>query len=359
MLPFSLHPYVYLLPTTMTSFGNSADFVLDEGLDDDEDILAFQAATSQVQSQPEEALSSPVVEASEPAPDPLENRSVIIDGLSLKASRADVNRLVNDTAIECLRLRRLESHRILRVYVKFEHAADAELALSRDGSRFMDTFVSIKPASEERWNATLPTPSAAANGMWLAWMSAKAVAEKLEHNARQLGESLEKKLQVSEKMSKIDEDFQVREKLTQVAKSTKETTSAVDEKIGFSRGVSTVLDGAGIVAKEVDENFRVGETARGMANSALRSEWASVFGKFVSGGGSKHQPGSGGQRVRLDHTFEAGNVEGSGQGNPEVQGHNAQLEQNTAENTPVQENEPQQDATDGNAAQQDGRSQNT
>ena len=278
---------------------SSSDFILDEGLDEEEDVFALHTATSESKTCPAADLPGQISPATPKGPDHLERRAVIIDGLSLNTSRADVNQLAENASIECLRLRRVEEHKILRVYVKFTNEKDTELILSKDGSYFNDSFISVKPASNERWNATMSTPSKAASSVWSAWVSAKAVAEKLEQNAKHLGDSLEKKLQVSEKMTQIDKSFHVRDKLEHVAKTTKETTSAVDDKLGLSRGVSTILEGAGLVAKEVDENWRVGETAREMANSAFRSPIAGMLGKMMSSENESHPLAAGGSRVMV------------------------------------------------------------
>lgn len=339
--------------------GSKSDFVLDDDLDDDEEILQIHSMqlseavnkistsndggiyapdTSKPQSETSASNNKQPNESQEDmrtvgvetettsASSPLKVRkmkaaqptAVIIDGLPLSARRADLDAFMGASAnaITNVRLRRLEQHGLLRVRVQFENEESTAAALEKDGTKFTDKFISVKPASYERWdaaaspdigprlrqrgsesrdprqiggassqgakNAALPDFSAVSNSFWSAFGAAKVAAEKLEVRAREIGQKIEHQLHVSEKvdagkarMQQIDKDLNVSGKVQEFAQASRETAQAVDEKLHISDGVHQVMEGVGgaarIVAREVDESFRVSDKARDVTNAALSS----------------------------------------------------------------------------------------
>lgn len=298
----------------MTS--SASDFVLDEGLDEDEDVLAFQSSRHappiqekdvlpQPQSEPPQSKPlppSPPVPQNAPLP-PDAPTAVIIDGLPISASRADLDTLLQGAQIINVRLRRLEKDRLLRVRVQFEDAQAAAEALEKDGADFKGAVISVKKATEERWQAsfldsprhtpqprsprspsiTLPDAKAVQSGFWSAFAAAKNVAERLERGARHLGDDLERRLHVSEKVEQtkrtidhLDQQYGVSKTVGEMTERGKQAAVQVDKSLGLSDGVnkvSTDVSGmARIVAREVDESFGVGHRARNAVQGAMQNE---------------------------------------------------------------------------------------
>lgn len=298
----------------------SSDFVLDEGLDDDEDILAFHS--SRHLGEDDHADDDNLVPLDEPSPAPQfaptsvpphtstpRTDSIIIDGMPLTASRADLNQFLSicDGKIISLQLRPLEASRVRRVRVKFEHEEAAAAALRLDGQVFVksDATVSVKPFSEERWNdgfrpasnvsavdttlvtqpksflQMLPDTNAVKSGFWSAFSAARSAAERLEERATELGEQLEHKLHLSEKvadtrdrLADVDQKLHVSETVGEIATAGKSTVQGIDETYGISTQVGKVVGEVGsaarTVASEVDESFQLSERAREATNMALR-----------------------------------------------------------------------------------------
>lgn len=354
--------------------GSRSDFVLDDDLDEDEEILQIhseqlprsvaeqtsldknvlipdslregnQASTENASglesdkspgTEPNQALFSPsTAPTSGPEPGSTSERvrtnarrnktaqptAVIIDGLPISTTRADLDALLGASAssITNVRLRRLEQHGLLRVRVQFDSENVVDATLEKDGTKFKEDYVSIKPASYERWDAAAATSDAprmrprmqkdngsrahnsnlvnlpehnAAVGMpdlnsvtktfWSAFGAARQTAEKLEKRARELGQKLEDQLHVSEKveagkvrMHEIDRDLNVSRKVSDFAQASRETALAVDGKLHITEGVNHVVgnvsEAARIVAREVDENLRLSDKAREATNAALSS----------------------------------------------------------------------------------------
>lgn len=295
------------LPAMATT---SSDFVLDEGLDDDEDVLAFhsqrQRTESGVYEPPAPVLAPAAAHAASPAPP---TDAVIIDGMPLAASRADLDSFLSGAGeIASLQLRRLDVLRILRARVLFDSTDAAAAALKLDGAEFSPGFaVSVKPASEERWEAgcsdagakslpdgtvsakqpsqgshwPLPDASSVTKSFWSAFGAARAAAEKLEEQAKRLGEGLEERLHVSEKVAetraaigRVDADLHVSERMGEVAAAGKATADDIDQTYAISQRVGRIVDDVGsaarTVAREVDENLRISEKAREVTNMALQ-----------------------------------------------------------------------------------------
>lgn len=200
---------------------NNGDFVLEEGLDEEEDMLSYSQQQQSQQQQSEqlrqeqvpkpqfdkpvtpkttttselpespiptvsfESLSTPSLDH-KPPPQPQQQEeeqeyeqvtAVIVDGLPITARRKDLDELLVETSqsVTNVRLRRLERHGLLRVRVQFSSTSAAKQALSLDGSQYPSStsssssstssssnsvvYVSIKPSSEERWNASISTSS--------------------------------------------------------------------------------------------------------------------------------------------------------------------------------------------------------
>ncbi|PXF49749.1 hypothetical protein BWQ96_00401 [Gracilariopsis chorda] len=324
----------------MTS--SAADFVLDEGLDEDEDVLAFQSSLHpppiqeknsppQTPSEPPQSLPSPPsLSLPQNAPLPQDApTAVIIDGLPISASRADLDALLDGAPITNVRLRRLEKDRLLRVRVQFEHAQTAAKALEKDGTDFRGAVISVKKATEERWQASfldsprhtpnprsprsptlsLPDAKAVQSGFWSAFAAAKNVAERLEQGARHLGDDLERRLHVTEKVEQtkraidqLDQQYSVSKTVVEMTERGKQAAVQVDKSLGLSDGVnkvSTDVSGvARIVAREVDESFRVGDRARNAVQGAMQNDAVSGVAKRAmatldrnaSPGKSKSQP---------------------------------------------------------------------
>lgn len=302
-------------PTPSTAMSiNSSDFVLDEGLDEDEDVLAFH---SQRQRGGDGGYS--------PSPDPIPVRdpdpvtsppsspatdTVIIDGMPLSASRAALNTFLSGSGdkITSLQLRRLHSHGMLRARVKFDSTETADAALQRDGTTFAgsERVVTVKPASPERWDdgcgsawaappnsivatpqesllARLPDANAVRSSFWSAFGAARSAAERLEKQAKNLGEELEGRLHVSEKVAEtreaiadVDRRLHVSERVGEVAAVGKAAAEDVDQTYGISKQVGKVVSDVGsaarIVVREVDDNLQLSDKAREATNMALKHE---------------------------------------------------------------------------------------
>lgn len=293
---------------------NSSEFVLDEGLDDDEDVLAFHSQRQRNgggYETVESASPANPADTSAPSTSPPPSDTVIIDGMPLSASRGDLNVFlahIGDKIIS-LQLRRLEANGILRVRVRFDTTEAAAAALQRDGAIFAgsDQVVSVKPASPERWDdgcgavdtkATtggtaaappdslmqkLPDASAVQSGFWSAFGAARAAAERLEIQAKRLGEELEGRLQVSEKVAETrealveaDKKLHVSERVGEMAAAGKAAAQDVDQTYGITKQVGKIVSEVGsaarIVAGEVDENLHLSDKAREATNVALKHE---------------------------------------------------------------------------------------
>lgn len=312
---------------------HNSDFVLDDDLDEDEDILQFQAE-QQCPIEDEPLSPQPTQSPSSPSPttpnsDPADGATsaeaddedaqvsaVIVDGLPLSSRRADLDALLATCAssISNVRLRRLEGHGLLRMRVEFSDEEATHAALARDGAEWNGLSVSVKRASDERWNAStrdamqmrerrdskpgaglvLPDTAAVSQSFWSAFGAARTLAGRLEEGARQLGERLEHELHVTETVEKgrarardVDAEYNVSGRVAEMAQVGRDTASAVDKKLGFSDGVSTVVDGVGgaarIVAREVDENLRVSEKARDAANAAMTNPTVGAVARSVVG----------------------------------------------------------------------------
>eukprot|EP00177_Eucheuma_denticulatum_P001958 GFKZ01003502.1.p1 GENE.GFKZ01003502.1~~GFKZ01003502.1.p1 ORF type:complete len:368 (+),score=66.97 GFKZ01003502.1:357-1460(+) len=313
---------------------SSSDFILDEGLDDDEEVLAFhskrQSAMTPVPA--EQTPSDPSTAPSPiPAPSPIASRItepsledpsfpfapttpqcppttpptniVIIDGMPLNSSRADLDAFLSGTGtITHLQVRRLDNHGIMRARVTFVDTTAARLALERDGHQFGAgaPCVSIKVDSDERWQhgcdiapikkqpdagfmEKLPARETVTASFWAAFGAAKRAAENLEQGAKRIGEELEAKLGVSDKLDgaaealeKVDKQYHVSERVGEMAAAGKSAAGNLDETYGISKGVGRIVGevsrGARIVAREVDENLQLSDKAREATNMALKHD---------------------------------------------------------------------------------------
>ncbi|CAN8066032.1 unnamed protein product [Agarophyton chilense] len=295
---------------------SSADFVLDEGLDEDEDVLVFQSgqrrSADPVRPTIPEPLQQPSssADADEKSPAAEAPTSVIIDGLPISSSRADLDQFLDSAFVANVRLIRLEKDHLLRVRVQFQDSVAAAAALRKDGADFRGSIMSVKVATDERWEASssvqtqrrpqqpqkivLPDAEAVQSGFWNAFAAAKSVAEQLEKSARHLGEDLERRLHVSEKVEQtksaiasLDEQYGVSQTVSEAARKSKEAAVGVDKTYGISNGVnkvaSNVSGAAGAVAREVDETFRVGDRARNVFNDAINHDTVGSVAKGVVG----------------------------------------------------------------------------
>ncbi|KAI0562561.1 RNA-binding protein [Gracilaria domingensis] len=338
---------------------SSADFVLDEGLDEDEDVLVFQsgqhytepeASTTNAQDAiPEphqQSFSSADNDPSFPAP--VAPTSVIIDGLPISSSRADLDALLDSSPITNVRLRRLEKDGLLRVRVQFSDSIAAAAALSKDGADFRGSVIAVKVATDERWEASnaeqklrhvqqppkkmFPDAKEVQSGFWNAFAAAKNVAERLEKGARHISEDLERRLHVSEKVEQtknaiadLDEQYGVSRTVSDVARKGKEAAEDVDKTYGISNGVnkvaSNVSGAAGVVAREVDESFRVSDRARGVFNDAIKNDAVGDVAKGVVGALEGDAP-TGKKRTQptADEREEVPSTEQSSSANFEVGG---------------------------------------
>lgn len=292
---------------------NSSDFVLDEGLDEDEDVLAFHSQRQRSgggYSPFPDAAADTDLEPVTSSPSPPETDTVIIDGMPLSASRADLNIFLSGAGgkITSLQLRRLDTHGMLRARVKFESKEFAAAALQRDGAKFAgsERVVTVKPASPERWDdgcglartappngtvaaaqnsllAGLPDAGAVRSSFWSAFSAARSAAESLEKQAKRLGEELEGKLHVSEKVAEtreaiadVDRSLQVSERMGEMAAVGKAAAEDVDQTYGISKQVGKVVSEVGsaarIVAREVDDNLQLSDKAREVTNMALKHD---------------------------------------------------------------------------------------
>jgi hypothetical protein len=142
--------------------------------------------------------------------------------------------------------------------------------------------------------AVLPKPEELKSAFWSAVLSAKSAASQLEARARAASAKLDKTLEVSHKLDEaskrtraaaddIDGKYRVREKVAAAAAAGREradeaaaSAKHADSVYGVSRRMSelsaSVTNAGGRAAREVDENLRLSERARGATNSALQSE---------------------------------------------------------------------------------------
>lgn len=292
---------------------SSSDFILDEGLDDDEEVLVFHSQhhdstpsdTKPSHLSPTETTSSPA----QPAPAPLEPpphppiQAVIIDGMPLSSSRTDLDAFLTGTGlITRIQLRRLEALAILRARVTFENSEAAALALKKDGLEFSPggAVVSVKYDSVERWEQgcgkegrgkprsealmqIVPARETVTSSFWAAFGVAKRAAERFEQSAKRLGDKLEERLAVSEKvdgaaeaLERVDKQLQVSQRVGETAAAGRSTVGELDRMYGISKGVGKFMDevgrGAKIVAREVDENLQLSDRAREVTNRALNHD---------------------------------------------------------------------------------------
>lgn len=157
--------------------------------------------------------------------------------------------------------------------------------------------MSVKQDCHERWeqgcgNVTrnkpeekglmqmMPAKETVASSFWAAFGAAKRAAGRLEEGAKRLGDELEDRLAVSEKMDgavealeRADEQLQVSQRVGEVAAAGRSAAGELDRTYGISEGVGRIVDevgkGAKIVAREVDENLQLSERAREVTNRAL------------------------------------------------------------------------------------------
>lgn len=190
----------------------------------------------------------------------------------------------------------------MRARVTFAHPTAARLALERDGHNFAPgaPCVSVKVDSDERWQQgcdtaavnsqpgaglmnKLPPRETVTASFWAAFGAAKKAAESLEQGAKRLGEELETKLGVSDKLDgaaealeKVDKQYQVSERMGEMAAAGKSAAGNLDETYGISKGVGRIVGevsrGARIVAREVDENLQLSDKAREATNMALKHD---------------------------------------------------------------------------------------
>lgn len=304
----------------MASNSKLSDFVLDEGLDDDEDVLAFHAhrprnnvGTYEDQHQAEPQNQQHVTDT----------EIVIIDGMPPKTTRDHLNSFLSPSAnILSLHLQQIPSPSTLRARITFDSPSSAQAALSLDGAPFppANTPVSIKPYSLARWQANISTPqqplsstpppspalpAAAISSFWSAVTSARSVAERLEKHAKRVAVQLEETLHVSEKVSqtqaaarRVDNDLQISAKAAELAAAGRAAAGEIDASYGISRQMGKIVDDVGTaartVANEVDENLRISEKAREATNAALAHDGVGpVVRSVVDGIGSGSENGNG------------------------------------------------------------------
>lgn len=327
-----------------SEMATNSEFVLDEGLDDDEDILAFHTLHSPLRAKPpasqhpsnehgppvpttppSERTDAPVASPTSqtppctppPASPPVNTpTSIIIEGLPITAKRADLDKLLGPSPITSLRLTRLEEAHRIRVHLTYPCASAAEAALEKDGVSYLSNIISIKRAT--------PAP-------WSALLAAREAADRLEARARAAATALEQRLKQSAAaqetavaIERIDRTYNVSGRVSEAARAGKETADGLDKAVGFSAGVGKVARGVGgaarIVAGEVEENLRVGERARAVFDCALKDERVGgVVGKVMgrgAPGGKNYQPvgvpADQGQQIEqneADTPFSAARVE--------------------------------------------------
>lgn len=335
--------------------GRAGDFVLDEGLEDeDEEMLAFEAdrkATDEAGSDSKVSGTAGVsddVKRDAETNDEIPKQedvfksfpdAVVVDGMPSDANRAHLEAFLDGCGeIVALKVYRFPD-KTLAARVQFVNESSANAALAKNGSAFMrktspvsvltapsnwDDFIASHPSkllsgphlggrSREgspispgtrgavmvggipvNLSEALLKPEDMKTALWNAFGSARKAAEVFEERARSAGKELDAKLQFSENvdeaskrsrvvMENMDAKYKMREKITVAVVAGKEKAGAaaegaksVDQSLGVSRrlaSVSTSIAQAGSkAAHEVDENFRVTDRARGVANSALEHE---------------------------------------------------------------------------------------
>lgn len=309
----------------------SSDFVLDEGLDDDEDVLAFYSQQERVQPTPAADLngdtSTPDNTSDEtppqPQPDPPpakpkqnldaippECTAVILDQMPLQSSRSDVDQFLHGCGqIIALKVRHLESKGYMQARVTFDSNQAVQLAVQRSATPFghqSSRNVIVRPVKSDavaQSNCTqsdkgaaalarqevakmansLPPVEAVSSSFWSMFGAAKKAAGALEERAKLLGERLENQLHVGDKVqetrqriAQMDSEYQVSQRMGEMAAAGRATAGDLDHKMGISKGVGAVSESVGsaakIVAREVDENLDLSGRARQAANVALQNE---------------------------------------------------------------------------------------
>lgn len=254
----------------------SSDFVLDEGLDDDEDMLAFHAARSVAQpvetpvaptpppppppppAPPKETIRSPPP-PSQTSPQSASNDTaeqkcapVVVDGMPLDTSRSELDAFLGDMSkrIENIRLQRLKDH--VRAIVLFDDDDAVCAALALDGKQFRQgVVVAVKlendaersvsstdsPRTVNGVPLTMPDGQEIKDAFWWAFGSAKRAAVQLGQTAEQVGKDIDSKLHVTEKVGGM-------------ANSTRETLSKMDSELGVSEKVSKAAEVSKTKAEE-------------------------------------------------------------------------------------------------------------
>lgn len=306
-----------------------SEFVLDEGLDDDEDVLAFQtqrrsSGTYVGHSMPEEFAGADGADegADRDAPAADEEgrgTAVVVDGMPLGSSRRDLDALLEGCGdVVAIRVKRLEAVGVMRARVEFADGKGCAAALERDGRHVGGAVVSVLRATEA-WEdgagaravtdavsppppqfmmgnvpVVLPDGDEVRGAFWRAIEAASRFAGQIEGQAKKLGTELEEKLHVSEKVAGaaeatrgFDNEYQVSVRVAQAAEVGSAHARELDQKLGVSRNISAVAGRASaaarIVAQEVDENLDLSKRARDATNSAMLNETVGPTIKSVIG----------------------------------------------------------------------------
>lgn len=311
-----------------------SDFVLDEGLEDeDEDVLAFEAerqrnrggspAAHVAEAADKEGL---VLEEGIEAPD-VSTDAVVIDGIPAKANRSHLEELLSGCGeIVALKIHRF-SDKTLIARVQLSSAEMGSKALQLSGSVVLESHmgVTITPAPED-WPAflaqhpkgtsespiqqatglprgaamvtaipaALPSRDGMRNAFWSAFRSAQKAAETLEQKARETGEDLDRRLNVSENVGEvakrsaavidnIDQQYGVSKKMQSAAEAGQAQASIaansaaeMNRTYGVTRKLSamssTVSSVGNKALREIDENLRISERAQAATNAALAND---------------------------------------------------------------------------------------
>ncbi|KAI0558894.1 hypothetical protein FGB62_181g027 [Gracilaria domingensis] len=245
---------------------SSADFVLDEGLDEDKDVLVFQSGRHY--AEPESGTKDAQHQTHDTIPEPQQQPFSSTDNdPNFPAPVAPTSVIID------------EKDGLLRVRVLFPDSIAAAAALNKDGADFRGSVIAVKDATDERWEA-----SNAEQSPRHVQQPPKKIfpdTKEVQSGTRDLSEDLERRLHASEKVEQtknaianLDEQYGVSKTVSDVARKGKEAAEDVDKTYGISNGVnkvaSNVSGAAGVVAREMDESFRndaVSDVAKGVVGA--------------------------------------------------------------------------------------------
>lgn len=263
-----------------------AEFVLDDGLDedDDEDMLAFQSTREAESEQEAMPKPAPIGRASTPkAPAPPKNPTpaltlalgpatftdVQVEGLPQGCTRADLEGLVGVGALRGIKLGATSANGMYGPSILSLPSDVTAHVLALREPKVRGAVVKL---SEVTFGVRLAKASESARAALADASSHLPLAQIAEaagnvRNAFELAAT-----DTRTKLEELDRKFDISSHTAAAASAAADAARKLDEAVGASRSASAVADAASVVAREVDENWRVSERARHAANAALADD---------------------------------------------------------------------------------------